>query len=56
MLLYNFLLIATGQSRGFNGTVPQCCLQGGIGFQPPDFMVMNQSRTILITFSYIAST
>ncbi|KAG5346597.1 PERC peroxidase, partial [Acromyrmex charruanus] len=31
-------LTATGQSRGFNGTVPQCCLQGGIGFQPPEFM------------------
>ncbi|XP_018314988.1 uncharacterized protein [Mycetomoellerius zeteki] len=34
-------LTATGQSRGFNGTVPQCCLQGGIGFQPPEFMVIN---------------
>ncbi|XP_018358121.1 PREDICTED: uncharacterized protein LOC108757920, partial [Trachymyrmex cornetzi] len=34
-------LTATGQSRGFNGTVPQCCLQGGIGFQPPGFMVIN---------------
>ncbi|XP_018053795.1 PREDICTED: uncharacterized protein LOC108690807 [Atta colombica] len=34
-------LTATGQSRGFNGTVPQCCLQGGIGFQPSEFMVMN---------------
>ncbi|KYN35083.1 Chorion peroxidase, partial [Trachymyrmex septentrionalis] len=31
-------LTATGQSKGFNGTVPQCCLQGGIGFQPPEFM------------------
>ncbi|XP_039301843.1 uncharacterized protein LOC105195032 isoform X2 [Solenopsis invicta] len=31
-------LTATGQSRGFNGTIPQCCLKGGIGFQPPEFM------------------
>ncbi|EZA49565.1 uncharacterized protein LOC105284479 isoform X2 [Ooceraea biroi] len=31
-------LTATGQSRGFNGTVPRCCLQRGIGFQPPEFM------------------
>ncbi|XP_011686362.1 PREDICTED: uncharacterized protein LOC105449063 isoform X2 [Wasmannia auropunctata] len=31
-------LTATGQSRGFNGTIPQCCLQGGMGFQPPEFM------------------
>ncbi|EFN87248.1 Peroxidasin-like protein [Harpegnathos saltator] len=31
-------LTATGQSRGFNGTVPQCCLPGGAGFQPPEFM------------------
>ncbi|XP_011866914.1 PREDICTED: uncharacterized protein LOC105561494 isoform X2 [Vollenhovia emeryi] len=31
-------LTATGQSRGFNGTIPQCCLQGGVGFQPPEFM------------------
>ncbi|KAL6441885.1 hypothetical protein ACFW04_002349 [Cataglyphis niger] len=29
---------ATGQSRGFNGTVPQCCLPRGAGFQPPEFM------------------
>lgn len=25
---------ATGQSRGFNGSVPQCCLNSGLGFQP----------------------
>ncbi|XP_034180354.2 uncharacterized protein LOC117604423 [Osmia lignaria lignaria] len=31
-------LTATGQSRGFNGTVPQCCLKFGSGFQPPEFM------------------
>ncbi|CAK9817115.1 Chorion peroxidase [Anthophora quadrimaculata] len=31
-------LTATGQSRGFNGTIPQCCLQFGAGFQPPEFM------------------
>ncbi|XP_029672350.1 uncharacterized protein LOC115240990 [Formica exsecta] len=31
-------LTATGQSRGFNGTVPQCCLPRGAGFQPPEFM------------------
>ncbi|KAL0130187.1 hypothetical protein PUN28_002048 [Cardiocondyla obscurior] len=31
-------LTATGQSRGFNGTIPQCCLPGGVGFQPPEFM------------------
>ncbi|XP_032664992.1 uncharacterized protein LOC116841308 isoform X2 [Odontomachus brunneus] len=31
-------LTATGQSRGFNGTVPQCCLPRGVGFQPPEFM------------------
>ncbi|XP_071637143.1 uncharacterized protein [Temnothorax longispinosus] len=31
-------LTATGQSRGFNGTIPRCCLQGGIGFQSPEFM------------------
>ncbi|XP_070163431.1 uncharacterized protein [Polyergus mexicanus] len=30
-------LTATGQSRGFNGTVPQCCLPRGAGFQPPEF-------------------
>ncbi|XP_076235056.1 uncharacterized protein LOC143179627 [Calliopsis andreniformis] len=29
---------ATGQSRGFNGTIPQCCLNFGTGFQPPEFM------------------
>ncbi|XP_046610472.1 uncharacterized protein LOC124300423 isoform X1 [Neodiprion virginianus] len=29
---------ATGQGRAFNGTVPQCCLNGGGSFQPPDFM------------------
>ncbi|KAI4487501.1 hypothetical protein M0804_005650 [Polistes exclamans] len=27
-------LTATGQSRGFNGSVPQCCLNSGLGFQP----------------------
>ncbi|XP_017797675.1 PREDICTED: uncharacterized protein LOC108578790 [Habropoda laboriosa] len=31
-------LTATGQSRGFNGTIPQCCLKFGAGFQPPEFM------------------
>ncbi|XP_076624546.1 uncharacterized protein LOC143343486 [Colletes latitarsis] len=31
-------MTATGQSRGFNGTVPQCCLNFGTGFQPPEFM------------------
>ncbi|XP_043785749.1 uncharacterized protein LOC122711243 [Apis laboriosa] len=31
-------LTATGQSRGFNGSVPQCCLKSGLGFQPPEFM------------------
>ncbi|XP_054007680.1 uncharacterized protein LOC128891843 [Hylaeus anthracinus] len=31
-------LTATGQSRGFNGTIPQCCLNFGSGFQPPEFM------------------
>ncbi|XP_076292482.1 uncharacterized protein LOC143214865 [Lasioglossum baleicum] len=31
-------ITATGQSRGFNGTIPQCCLNFGTGFQPPDFM------------------
>ncbi|KAG7210468.1 hypothetical protein KM043_011992 [Ampulex compressa] len=31
-------LTATGQSRGFNGTVPQCCLNAGVGFQPAEFM------------------
>ncbi|XP_023289006.1 uncharacterized protein LOC105701425 isoform X2 [Orussus abietinus] len=31
-------ITATGQSRGFNGTVPQCCLPHGLGFQPPEFM------------------
>ncbi|KAF3424880.1 hypothetical protein E2986_02079, partial [Frieseomelitta varia] len=30
-------LTATGQSRGFNGTVPQCCLKFGSDFQPPEF-------------------
>ncbi|XP_076680501.1 uncharacterized protein LOC143375379 [Andrena cerasifolii] len=29
---------ATGQSRGFNGTIPQCCLKFGTGFQPPELM------------------
>lgn len=36
-----YILTATGQSRGFNGTVPQCCLPRGAGFQPPEFMVIN---------------
>ncbi|OAD55747.1 Chorion peroxidase [Eufriesea mexicana] len=31
-------LTATGQSRGFNGSIPQCCLKFGSGFQPPEFM------------------
>ncbi|XP_076653501.1 uncharacterized protein LOC143359421 [Halictus rubicundus] len=31
-------ITATGQSRGFNGTIPQCCLNFGTGFQPPEFM------------------
>ncbi|XP_033215658.1 uncharacterized protein LOC117172036 [Belonocnema kinseyi] len=31
-------ITATGQSRGFNGTVPQCCLDRGAGFQSPEFM------------------
>ncbi|XP_078034231.1 uncharacterized protein LOC144468548 [Augochlora pura] len=31
-------LTATGQSRGFNGTIPQCCLNFGKGFQPAEFM------------------
>ncbi|XP_072760904.1 uncharacterized protein [Anoplolepis gracilipes] len=31
-------LTATGQSRGFNGSVPQCCLPRNAGFQPPEFM------------------
>nr|XP_050854464.1 uncharacterized protein LOC127065731 isoform X1 [Vespula vulgaris] len=30
-------LAATGQSRGFNGSVPQCCLNSGLGFQPFEF-------------------
>ncbi|XP_008203085.1 myeloperoxidase [Nasonia vitripennis] len=29
-------ITATGQSRAFNGSVPQCCLNGGTGFQPPE--------------------
>ncbi|XP_051163553.1 uncharacterized protein LOC127282981 isoform X2 [Leptopilina boulardi] len=29
---------ATVPSRGFNGTIPQCCLDHGTGFQPPEFM------------------
>ncbi|CAL7934955.1 unnamed protein product [Xylocopa violacea] len=31
-------LTATGQSRGFNGSVPQCCLKFGAAFQPAEFM------------------
>ncbi|XP_033303299.1 uncharacterized protein LOC117207322 [Bombus bifarius] len=31
-------LTATGQGRGFNGSIPQCCLKFGSGFQPPEFM------------------
>nr|XP_033336316.1 uncharacterized protein LOC117226264 [Megalopta genalis] len=31
-------LTATGQSRGFNGSIPQCCLNFGKGFQPAEFM------------------
>ncbi|XP_076752615.1 uncharacterized protein LOC143424444 [Xylocopa sonorina] len=31
-------LTATGQSRGFNGSVPQCCLEFGAAFQPAEFM------------------
>ncbi|XP_026673359.1 uncharacterized protein LOC108629732 [Ceratina calcarata] len=30
-------ITATGQSRGFNGSIPQCCLNFGTGFQPPEF-------------------
>ncbi|KYM96682.1 Peroxidasin, partial [Cyphomyrmex costatus] len=45
-------LTATGQSRGFNGIVPRCCLQNGIGFQLAEFMVINYSITVVITFSH----
>ncbi|XP_014234958.1 peroxidase-like [Trichogramma pretiosum] len=31
-------ITATGQSRGFRGSVPQCCRQGGAAFQPRDSM------------------
>ncbi|KAI4489483.1 hypothetical protein M0802_011095 [Mischocyttarus mexicanus] len=31
-------LTATGQSRGFNGSVPQCCLNSGLGFQPLELL------------------
>ncbi|XP_014215502.1 peroxidase-like [Copidosoma floridanum] len=29
---------ATGQSTAFNGSIPQCCLNGGVGVQPPEFL------------------
>ncbi|XP_046739892.1 uncharacterized protein LOC124407631 [Diprion similis] len=31
-------ITATGQGTAFNGTIPQCCLNGGGSFQPPEFM------------------
>ncbi|XP_015595581.1 uncharacterized protein LOC107267903 isoform X1 [Cephus cinctus] len=31
-------ITATAQTRGFNGTVPQCCVGRGDDFQPPEFM------------------
>ncbi|XP_011503270.1 PREDICTED: uncharacterized protein LOC105366506 [Ceratosolen solmsi marchali] len=31
-------ITATGQSTAFNDSVPQCCLNGGLGFQPSEFM------------------
>ncbi|KAG8042227.1 hypothetical protein G9C98_000218 [Cotesia typhae] len=31
-------IIATAQSRGFNGTFPQCCRKQGTEFQPPELM------------------
>ncbi|XP_057323935.1 chorion peroxidase-like [Microplitis mediator] len=31
-------MIATAQSRGFNGTFPQCCRKHGTEFQSPEFM------------------
>ncbi|XP_063981549.1 chorion peroxidase-like isoform X2 [Diachasmimorpha longicaudata] len=31
-------ITAVAQSRGFNGTFPQCCRNRGAEFQPPEFM------------------
>ncbi|XP_011300776.1 chorion peroxidase isoform X2 [Fopius arisanus] len=31
-------ITAAAQSRGFNGTFPQCCRNRGAEFQPPEFM------------------
>lgn len=40
-------IIGSAQSRGFNGSVPQCCQKGGFGFLPPELMVSNTFSNIL---------
>lgn len=50
--VYNYIFTvstATGQSRGFNGSVPQCCLPGGVGFQPPEFMVTSETNNTSVS-------
>lgn len=42
------MFAATVPSRGFNGTIPQCCLDHGTGFQPPEFMVCNPLINLFI--------
>lgn len=32
-------IVGSAQSRGFNGTIPQCCEKGGLDVLPPELLV-----------------
>lgn len=34
-------ITSSSQSRGFNGSVPRCCKDGGRDFIPKEFMVIS---------------
>jgi hypothetical protein len=53
LFLYLHLYIfytASAQSRGFNGSVPKCCIDGGRDFQPLELAVSFACTGLHITF------
>lgn len=42
-------MVGSAQSRGFNGSIPQCCQRGGGGFLPPELLVCNAHAQLLAT-------
>lgn len=39
-------MVGSAQSRGFNGSIPQCCQRGGGGFLPPELLVNNTPHSL----------